>query len=253
MMSMKKLLALLLALAIVFSLAACGGSESSGDKNNNAGSSNADKPNKEDEKEKETEPTKPSDEKAIIGTWVYHAEAGDALLKGITGGQQGITTDKKVKIDLEMEFKDGKLTMKGDVDEDSYTAFLIDVSAAMIYITAENQHGMDKATYEEAFMQQTGMTVLQYVDNQVKLQVAQQRDQLHTVSDAAFYKVDEAAGKIYVANKEADLENSKECVEYTIADGKLTLKKFYDEKGEETVPMDMEEVGVTLPWIFEKK
>ena len=252
MMSMKKLLALLLALAIVFSLAACGGSESSGDKNNNAGSSNADKPNKEDEKEKETEPTKPSDEKAIVGSWVYHAEAGDALLKGLTGGQQGITTDKKVKIDLEMEFKDGKLTMKGDVDEDSYTAFLIDISVALIYATAESQ-GMDKATYDAAFMQQTGMTILQYADNQVKLQVAQQRDQLHIVSDAAFYKVDEAAGKIYVANEEADLENSKECVEYTIADGKLTLKKFYDEKGEETVPMDMEEVGVTLPWTFEKK
>ena len=250
-MHMKKLLALLLALAIVFSLAACGGSESTGS-NNNAGSSNADKPNKDDEKEKETEPTKPSDEKAIVGSWVYHAEAGDALLKGLTGGQQGITTDKKVKIDLEVEFKDGKLTMKGNVDEDSYTAFLIDISVAMIYATAESL-GMDKATYDAAFMQQTGMTILQYADNQVKLQVAQQRDQLHIVSDAAFYKVDEAAGKIYVANEEEGLENSKECVEYSIADGKLTLKKFYDEKGEETVPMDMEEVGVTLPWIFEKK
>lgn len=259
-MSMKKLLALLLALAIVFSLAACGGSKDSDDKKGDEGSSNVDKGDKnnkddEDDKKKETEPTKPSDEKEIVGTWDYRVEISDAYLKALKEelGQFDLSSDKEVFIDLKMEFEDGKLTIKGDVDEDYYIEFMIDVTIDAVYATTAAQ-GADKAATDAAFQQQYGMTVEQYVDNQVKLQVAQQKDELHMKSTAKYYKVDDEAGKIYLASTEDGLEDTKEYIEYTMSDGKLTIKKFYDEEGNEAAaPMEMEEIGVTLPWTFEKK
>ncbi len=245
---LKKFLALLLALAIVFSLAACGSKPDDKD------SSNVNN----DDKVQQTEPAKDSNADPLAGTWEYRVEISEALIKSIDSEafqesfQQNISTPKEVYLDLKMEFADGKLTIKGDMDEDHYTAFQIDVTIAEMYASAAQWQGMDKAAYDAQFQQQNGMTVAQYAENQVKLHIAQE-GALHMETEAKYYKVDEAAGKIYVASTEDDLETSKECIECSIADGELTLKKFYDEKGEETAaPLDVENV-VALPWTFEKK
>ena len=253
-MSMKKLLALLLALVLVFSLVACGGNSSSksDDDKNDKGSSNVDK---NDDKEDEKEPAKVSDAETVVGTWAYRAEISDTYLE-LTKTQTGISTlssDEDIYMDLAVEFKDGKLVIKGDMDEDSYTKFMIDMQIDVIYAMAAAQ-GNNKETFDPLFEKQYGMTVAQYADNQVKLQIAQEGGVPKVTTDAKYYKVDETAGKIYLAETEEGLADTKEAVDYSIENGKLTLTKFYDDKGEKTVaPLEMEEVGVNLPWTFEKK
>lgn len=244
---LKKFLALLLASAIVFSLAACG-------KAADKGSPNA----TNDTKAPQTEPTEVIGADPLAGTWEYRIEISEALVKSIDSEafqesyQQNISSPKEVYLDLKLEFVDGKLTMKGDMDEKFYTDFRIDVTIAEMYASAAQWQGMDKAAYDAQFQQQNGMTVAQYAENQVKLNVAQEGAP-HMETETKYYKVDATAGKIYLASTEAGLETGKECIDYTLADGKLTLKKFYDEKGEETAaPLDVEYV-VALPWTFEKK
>lgn len=260
MKKISKVLALLLALALVFSLAACGSSSSSsgsGSYDDDKGSSSSDKNDKNDKNDKTepTEPSKPTDEETIVGTWVLHAEVSDSLVDTLKtqSGQQSLSSDKEVYLDLKFEFKDGKMTIKGDVDEDTYVALLIELSVNLMYISAEGQ-GMNKEAFDTAFQQQYGMTVNQYADNQVKLQVAQQQSDLHMSTSSKYYKVDAEAGKIYLASTEAGLEDTKEAIDYSIEDGKLTVKKVYDENGAEAAaPLEMEEVGVNLPWTFEKQ
>ena len=255
MKNISKVLALLLALTLVFSLAACGGSSSSsGNYDDNKGSSSADK-NDKTEPTEATEPSKPTDEELIVGDWLLHAEISDSLVAALKteSGQPSLSSDKEAYVDLKFEFKDGKLTIKGDVDEDTYVALLIDLSVNLMYISAEAQ-GMTKEAFDTAFQQQYGMTVTQYADNQVKLQVAQQQSKLHINAGTKYYKVDAVAGKIYLASTEAGLADTKEVIEYSIVDGKLTVKKIFDEYGIEVAsPLDMDEVGVNLPWTFEKQ
>ena len=245
---LKKFLALLMALAIVFSLAACGG------KDDDKGSTDVNN----GDKVQQTEPAEDSNAEPLAGTWEYRIEISEALIKSIDSEafqesyQQNISTPKEVYLDLKLEFADGKLTMKGDMDEKFYTDFRIDVTIAELYASAARWQNMDKAAYDAQFQQQNGMTVAQYAENQVKLNVAQEGVP-HMETEAKYYKVDETAGKIYLASTEAGLETGKECIDYAFADGKLTLKKFYDKKGEETAaPLDVEYV-VALPWTFEKK
>ncbi len=248
MKQLKKFLALLMALAIVFSLAACGG------KADDKGSSDVNN----GDKVQQTEPTKVSDAETIVGTWDYRIEISEALIKSIDSEafqesyQQNISTPKEVYLDLKLEFADGKLIIKGDMEEASYTAFKIDFTIAEMYASAALWQNMDKAAYDAQFQQQNGLTVAQYAENQVKLNIAQEGAP-HMETEAKYYKVDAAAGKIYVASTGDGLETGKECIDYTLADGKLTLKKFYDEKGEVSPdPLDVEYVAA-LPWIFEKK
>ena len=231
----------------MFSLAACG-------KAADKGSPNA----TNDTKAPQTEPTEVIGADPLAGTWEYRIEISEVLIKSIDSEafkdsyQQNISTPNEVYLDLKLEFADGKLTMKGDMDEKFYTDFRIDVTIAEMYASAAQWQGMDKAAYDAQFQQQNGMTVAQYAENQVKLNVAQEGAP-HMETEAKYYKVDETAGKIYLASTEAGLETGKECIDFTLADGKLTLKKFYDEKGEETAaPLDVEYV-VALPWTFEKK
>lgn len=248
MKQLKKWMALLLALTIVFSLAACGG------KADDKGASDA---NNGDQAQP-TEPTKVSSPDPLTGTWEYRIEISEALIKSINSEafqesyQQNITNPKEVYLDLKLEFADGKLTMQGEMEEASYTAFKIDFTIAELYASAAQWQNMDKAAYDAQFQQQNGLTVAQYAENQVKLNIAQEGAP-HMEAEAKYYKVDAAAGKIYLASTEADLETSKECIDYTLADGKLTLKEFYGKKGEAVPdPLDVEYVAA-LPWIFEKK
>lgn len=248
MKQLKKWMALLLALAIVFSLAACGG------KADDKGASDA---NNGDQAQP-TEPTKVSNPDPLTGNWEYRIEISEALIKSINSEafqesyQQHISAPKEAYLDLKLEFADGKLTMQGEMEEASYTAFRIDVTIAEMYASAAQWQNMDKAAYDAQFQQQNGLTVAQYAENQVKLNIAQEGTP-HMEEAAKYYKVDAAAGKIYLASTEADLETSKECIDYTLADGKLTLKEFYGKKGEAVPdPLDVEYVAA-LPWIFEKK
>lgn len=248
MKQLKKWMALLLALTIVFSLAACGG------KADDKGASDA---NNGDQAQP-TEPTKVSNPDPLAGTWEYRIEISEALIKSINSEafqesyQQNITNPKEVYLDLKLEFADGKLTMQGEMEEASYTAFKIDITIAELYASAAQWQNMDKAAYDAQFQQQNGLTVAQYAENQVKLNIAQEGTP-HMEAETKYYKVDETAGKIYLASTEAGLETGKECIDYTLADGKLTLKEFYGKKGEAVPdPLDVEYVAA-LPWIFEKK
>ncbi len=245
---LKKFLALLMALAIVFSLAACGGkADDKGPSDTNNG-----------DKAQPTEPTKVSDADPLAGTWEYRIEISEALIKSINSEafqesyQQNISSPKEVYLDLKLEFADGKLTITGHMDEKFYTDFRIDVTIAELYASAAQWQNMDKAAYDEDFQQKNGMTVAQYAENQVKLNVAQEGVP-HMQTEAKYYKVDESAGKIYLAETEEGLADAKEAIDYSIENGKLTIKKFYDDKGEETAaPLDVEYVAA-LPWTFEKK
>ena len=252
MKSLKKILAVLMALAIVFSLAACGGNSSS--KNDDKGSPNA----TNDTKTPQTEPTEVSGADFLAGTWECRVEISEALLKSFASEafqesfQQNISTPKEVYLNLKMEFADGKLTIQGDMDKECYTAFRIDVTIAELYASAAQWQGMDKAAYDAQFQQKNGMTVAQYAENQVKLNVAQEGAP-HREMKAKCYKVDEAAGRIYIDSTEDGLTDAKEAIDYSVSNGKLVIKKFYNEKGEaSTDPLDVEKLAA-LPWNFEKK
>ncbi len=97
---MKKLLALLLALAMILSFAACGSTESS---------NNDDDDEKTEEKENEKEKEKEEKKSSIIGTWTGTfdiAEAYDKTMSTSMGTQAG--TIKEFKIPLTLKFIDDK-------------------------------------------------------------------------------------------------------------------------------------------------
>ena len=244
----SKLMALLLALTLIFSLAACGSKtqdKTSSDTNN-------------DTKVQQTEPAKTDDTELFAGTWEYCVEISEALIQSIDSEafqesfRQNIAAVKEVYLTLKLEFADNKLTILADMDAESYTAFRIDVTIAELYASAAQWQGMDKAAYDEDFKQKNGMTVAQYAENQVKLSVAQEGAP-HMETDAKFYMVDEAAGKIYLAATEDGLADTKEAIEYSVENGKLVVKKFYDEEGQPVAASVDVEYVAALPWTFEKK
>lgn len=133
---MKKLLALLLALAMIFALAACGESDDKDDGNGRPASSDTEKPK---------DPASDS----IVGTWTWSIKmTGDMM--GYEGMEAGL--DMTIK---ETFAADGKCTISVDADKmvASYPAF----EAALIDYMIENMFDGDESirgTLEQEFENQ---------------------------------------------------------------------------------------------------
>lgn len=249
----RKLLALLLALAIVFSLAACSTSNEDDDEEDDKGSSNVEK---DDKDEKDDEEEKLSDEEMIVGEWLCRFDLGEVMNEMLAEeiDDTSLAVDSELYMNLSLEFEDDKATLRMELDEDSledYMKALCDAMVDYMFEMAEEQ-GMSKEDFEQGIQAAYGMSVDKYIEDMMGELMESSFDEMSYESESWYYKVDDKKGRIYMAEYEDDLADSEEYMEYTIKGEKMTIEKLVDETGEMET-LDLEELDIDLPWEFEKQ
>ena len=228
MKKMSKLLALLLALAMVFSLVACSDSDKDdGDK----------KGNKEVKLESE---------------WVFQANMSDYIAETLADelGDSSLAPNKAFYMNVTFNFEDGKFTMSAEPDKKSSEAYMDALADNMVDYMVDNS-GMSKEELEEEAKDNTGMSLKEYVESVMDDALEAIFEQASFELDSLCYQDDADEGRILVAEDEDDLEDSNMYIEYTLKDGKLTVKNMvgFDDVLEET---ELGEVA-EFPWVFEQK
>ena len=178
MKKLSKLLALLLALAMVFCLVACGAEDKDDeDDKDDKGSSNVednddkdDKDNEEEEEEKEEEEEETDAEK-IVGEWSCRFDLRDMMHEKLSeemDGEDSFIPNKALYMTLSLEFeRNGEFTLAAEIDQSSmndYMDALIDNLVDYMYDMAEDQ-GMSKTQFDDAIEQQYGMSVNEYIND----------------------------------------------------------------------------------------
>ena len=214
-----------------------------------------DQDGKKEEETKPTEPPKPSDEELIVGTWTCRFDLGDAFDKQML--EQGITQemlpDLPFYMDIEFVFDNETLTMKPVVDEESFVAYLKATMENSIDAMCQSQ-GVSKELLDSVFQSQYNMTVDEYINEEVRKTMADDPLDLGDEIATVYYRVDAENGRIYASEEKEDLAETKQCIEYSIVDGNLLVKKFIDDDGTESeAPLDLKDIGIVLPWEFTKK
>lgn len=153
---MKKIIALLLALVLVLSLAACGKDEPE------VTTEPTTEPTTEATTEATTEPEAPDYSEAVLGAWAWNFPMDESYWAAY--GMEGITGT--VNIGMKLLLEDGAATIVMDPDTMDATceelkAVLTDYTINALYATYEAQ-GMDAAAAEAATQEAFGMSVEEY-------------------------------------------------------------------------------------------
>ena len=222
----SKLLALLLALAMMFSLAACAS---------------------EDEAEEKT----PS----IIGKWDCEMNVGEAMGKYMeeSMGTDVLAPDTELRMNIILEFDDdGMLEMTMKINEGDFEKYVEELCEKMIdylYDTLEAQ-GLNKELADALINAQYGKSMRDYVDETMDAAMGSVVEQLSR-TEKMYYQLDKEAGLIYTADTEEGLEEKKEALEYKLESKKLTLVNVL--KNGEPDENPLAAYGLELPWVFEKQ
>lgn len=247
MKKLSKLLALLLALVMVFSLAACGADGEDKENTDDTGSAVVDN---NDEKQE------PSAEEMIAGEWQSRFDLSDAmnLMMAASMGDISLIPNTEVYMDLTFKFADEKFVMTMAVDQDSIEAYMAALADNMVdyMYTAYEAQGVTKDVLDAQIEDAYGMTMKEYVNAMMEESLEGALDEMNYEAEAVYYRVDAESGRIYVAEEKSNLEDSKEYMEYTVTQDALTVTNFVEENAEETVSL-LENLGMELPWTFEKK
>lgn len=153
-MSMKKILALLLALAMVFALAACGD----------------DKEKDDDKKENTSESAAPSGSEpaetntSIVGTWTSTVTYDNAEIMEEEAFEG--TTDIVYLVTFE-EDGDFVITLDGDAMKDDIDALEEQMVEQLIAIMIESAEVEDEAAMDEALLEEMGKTTREVAEEQV--------------------------------------------------------------------------------------
>ncbi len=248
MKTLSKLLALLLALAMVFCLVACGSD------NDVANNDDDDKGSSSVEKE-ETE-QKQTDAEKIVGNWVCNMDLSKAMAEEleVALGDDSIAPSDSFYMNLSLDFDDGEFTLSVEIDKNSlenYMAALVDNMVDYMYDMAEEE-GMSKEDFETTFEEQYGMTLQEYVAEQADLTVEGFADEMSS-EVSGYYELDEDEGYIYVGEDEDELDTKEEAMEYSFNGKELTISGIISDGEKLDDPLGFDAYGVDLPWTFVKK
>lgn len=253
MKNMKRMLALLLALAMVFCLAACGAKGDGAEDKKDEGSSNV-TDTKKDEPAKE-EDDKASDEDKLAGEWTCRLDLSETVntVVGEMMDGEDVLPDAPIYMDMTIEFDDGECALTGAIDEGSFNDYidaLVDAMIDYMYDAAEAE-GMSKEEFDQQIQDEAGMSMEEYMDETMSTMMDEMGSEMSFESGTMYYKVDSDEGRIYMAEDEADLEDTEDYMEYSVTNKKLTIKKIVED-GEDSDAMGLEAYGIELPWEFEK-
>lgn len=249
MKKLSKLLALLLALTMVFCLVACSTPATNDPDEDDKGSSNVgDTDNDKGDEKEETDAEK------LLGEWVYRIDLSDFIGEMLSEelGDDSLAPDTALYMNLSMEYDDEEFAMTVEVDEDSvedYMDDLIDNMVDYMYDMMEDQ-GVSKEDLDAQCEQQYGMSLKEYVSETAEQALDTSFDEM-SYELSGYYKLDEKKGHIYIGKDEDELDSEEEYFEYSFKGKKLIINTLIS-GGEECEPEWAEELGVDLPWTFEK-
>ena len=257
MKNIKKLLALMLALVMIFALVACDDKKSSDTEEEETVTEEKKDEDKEDaktaEKEEEDKKTE-ADSVDLEGEWLYSVDMSEAF--GAAMGEiaeQIDLPDEKVMMNLSFEFEDDEFTLTVGVDKEDFEDYLdalVDVMLEYMYDMAESQ-GMSKDDFDAQFSAANGAGVEDYLEESMKAALEEAGDQL-SQSKEGYYKVDTKKGRIYIAEDEDDLDDAEDYMEYELSGKKLTITKVISD-GEEANPVGENLDILEFPWTFKKQ
>ena len=250
MKTMNKLLALLLALIMVFCLAACGtGNENDNDNKDDKNNSSVDNNDSKDDEDNE------SDAEKILGEWSCRVDASEMAKNSIEAqfGDDFQGPDISFYLILTFNFDDGELVWKGKLDEDSWSDYmnaLVDILVDYTYEMGEEQ-GMSREEVEDKVKQESGMTVEEYFAHLAEQSIEMSADANFEMSLG--YELDEDKGLIYIGADEDELESKKEAMVYKFSGSKLSITGIISDGEEIGDSIDLACGSIKLPWTFEKK
>lgn len=243
MKKLSKLLALLLALAVAFSLAAC---------SNNSNTEAQDDTITPTAKEEEAELT---DEELLVGTWHCRFDVRESIGRAMLAmlGQDAQLPDSPIYADITLDFKNsGEFVTTMSLDRDSFTEYMLQLAddvMEFMYKTAEAD-GVSREDMDAQLKDEHGVNMEEYVDGWLNEYVDATVDAMATENDSAYYKVDPQTGRICIADEQENLDSTQAYMEYTFTERKLTVKKLVNENGE---AVNTEAMGMEMPWKFEKQ
>ena len=244
----KKLLALLLALTMVFAFVACGGNnDDDNDNDDNKGSSVVEDPKPEET----TPPTEPEETvPEVCGEWksVFDLSGYINEMMAMSIGEDITLPESAINIALTMEFsEDGEFLMAMELDKESFDEYMSQLADSVVdYLVAMVEaEGATQADLEA----ELGMTMDEYREYMLESLSDSTASSFETEEYEYYYKLEE--NKIYIAEREDDLEDMDEYFKYTLTDDKMEITKI---QGDVEDALEMFELyGMELPWTFEKQ
>ena len=255
MKKLSKLLALLLALAMMFSLAACEPKDKD-DKDDDKKSVSTTGPAAPETTPETAPPTTPAvAAPSIIGSWEYKMDIAEAMSLYMEAalGTNELAPDAELGMIITLDFaENGNAEMIVDVDKDEFKTYLSALCANMLdyMYTVWEAQGVPKDQADAQIYDQYGMTTKEYIDQIMEASMEQALSQF-PMTNKMCYKLDEEAGMIYTAETEAGLDEKTEALEYKLEGNKLTILDVL-EKGE-SAENPLAAFGLELPWVFEKQ
>lgn len=248
----KKLLALLLALAMVFAFAACGGNNNDdGDKEDN---STVEDTKPEETKADETEPeeTEPQvTEPAIYGKWTMAFNINQYLDTVVIGETEMELAMPETQVALEMIMEideDGDFDWYYQVDEEALTSYCDEASviAKDYFIAIYAEQGLSEADFEASF----GMPVYDYAEYIVYSAADSVVATFDGMAMKGYCQLD--GEKLMVSEDKETLADTTDSFTVAVEGGALTISEMGGD-GADIIVLAIEMYGAKLPWVFEKQ
>lgn len=252
----KKLLALLLALAMVFAFAACGGNndDDDDDDDDKKGSSSVQETKPKDPKPETTKPevTEPEvTEPDIYGEWVMAFNINEYLNSVVIGETEIELSMPETQVDMDMIFEideDGDFDWYYQVDADALEDYCDEatVIAKDFFIAFYAEQNLTEADLEASF----GMPVIDYAEYIVYTAASSVMDEFEAMSMAGYCKIN--GDKLMVSQDEEELEETTDSFVFAVDGDQLTVSQMEGE-GSEIAILMLEGYGAKLPWVFERQ
>ena len=246
----KKLIALLLALAMVFAFAACGGNnDDDDDDDDKKGSSSIEetKPQKTEPEETEPEVTEPE----VYGDWEMEIDVIDYMNLSVIGDVGGLVELPDMPVILVMG-------LEIDADGDFEMYFELDEDDVLEYYEAASQTVADYlvATYEAQGVSQTdleailGMSAYDYSASFVYDYFVTVEDTIYAMNTSGYCKLD--GDKLYIGADKEEIENPTDYFVLSADGDELTVTELGGE-GADMIVAAIETMGAELSWVFERQ
>lgn len=246
----KKLIALLLALAMVFAFAACGGNnDDDDDDDDKKGSSSIEetKPQKTEPEETEPEVTEPE----VYGDWEMEIDVIDYMNLSVIGDVGGLVELPDMPVILVMG-------LEIDADGDFEMYFELDEDDVLEYYEAASQTVADYlvATYEAQGVSQTdleailGMSAYDYSASFVYDYFVTVEDTIYAMNTSGYCKLD--GDKLYIGADREEIENPTDYFVLSADGDELTVTELGGE-GADMIVAAIETMGAELSWVFERQ
>lgn len=251
----KKLIALLLALAMVFAFAACGGNnDDDDDDDDKKGSSSIEetKPQKTEPEETEPEETEPEvTEPEVYGDWEMEIDVIDYMNLSVIGDVGGLVELPDMPVILVMG-------LEIDADGDFEMYFELDEDDVLEYYEAASQTVADYlvATYEAQGVSQTdleailGMSAYDYSASFVYDYFVTVEDTIYAMNTSGYCKLD--GDKLYIGADKEEIENPTDYFVLSADGDELTVTELGGE-GADMIVATIETMGAELSWVFERQ